>query len=78
MRHSEIMNQWIGFLVKDGDPRNETWRDFEEKIDVWFLAYKKMYKQRAEQFLVDKGYVKAKEKRNLEHFEWLVRYQIQK
>ncbi|MFB4321621.1 hypothetical protein RB298_04685 [Priestia sp. BR_2] len=65
------------FFGQGWDPRNESWRDFEKKIDDWFLAYKKMYKQRAERFLVEKGYTKAKDKRNLEHFEWLVRYQIQ-
>ncbi|MNW49377.1 hypothetical protein D3C74_267920 [compost metagenome] len=70
----EPMDWYLGI---GWDPRDELWRDFEKRIDGWFRSYKKMYKQRAEKFLTNKGYIKAKDKRNLEHFEWLVRYQVQ-
>ncbi|MDO3676142.1 hypothetical protein [Paenibacillus ehimensis] len=59
------------------DPRTETWKEFEESMDRWFAAYKKMYRERTEKFMEQHGYVKGKEKRNQEHFKWLVHYQIQ-
>ncbi|NHN33158.1 hypothetical protein [Paenibacillus agricola] len=65
------------FSGKGWDPRSETWKDFENQLDEWFSAYKRMYRERSEKLLENNGYVKSKEKRSLEHFKWLVRYQIQ-
>ncbi|MCR8634867.1 hypothetical protein [Paenibacillus radicis (ex Xue et al. 2023)] len=62
---------------KGWDPRTETWKSFEDTIDTWFKSYKKMYKERTEQFMDKHGYVKGKEKRTQEHFKWLLHYQIQ-
>ncbi|MBP1996921.1 hypothetical protein [Paenibacillus eucommiae] len=59
------------------DPRRETWRDFEEKMDQYYKMYKEAYRARSERFLRERGYVKEKEKRNYEHFKWLVHYQVQ-
>ena len=59
------------------DPRNETWRGFEDRMDRAYTKYKELYRQRAEDFLLERGYVKGKEKRNLDHFKWLVHYQVE-
>lgn len=59
------------------DPRTETWSEFENKLDKNFYKYKELYKKRTEEYLKKYGYIKGKEKRNKEHFHWLVRYQIQ-
>lgn len=59
------------------DPREETWSEFESRMDKNFERYKKSYRRRTEQFLQNRGYQIAKEKRNLLHFEWLVRFQVQ-
>lgn len=59
------------------DPRDQTWREFEQELDTMYETYKKLYREHAEKFLMAKGYVKGKDKRNLNHFEWLIRYQIQ-
>lgn len=59
------------------NPQLEKWSDFEKKMDLLYKQYKKFYKNRTERFLNSKGYVVAKEKRNLYHFLWLVRYQVQ-
>lgn len=59
------------------DPRNDTWGEFEKKLDAAYKKYKELYRERTEAHLERKGYVEGKEKRNKEHFEWLVRYQIQ-
>ncbi|XOK59225.1 hypothetical protein ACJ7K1_21990 [Paenibacillus elgii] len=59
------------------DPRTETWKEFEDNLDKWFATYKKLYRERTEKFMEQHGYVKGKEKRNQEHFKWLVHYQIQ-
>lgn len=58
------------------DPRKEIWREFEERIDKIYAQYKTFYRERSLRFLEERGYVKDKEKRNLEHFKWLVDYQI--
>ncbi|MGO4699528.1 hypothetical protein AB4Z50_35440 [Paenibacillus sp. 2TAB26] len=60
------------------DPRNETWKNFEQSMDQAYAEYKQLYRERAESFLKDRGYVKEKEKRNLDHFKWLVHYLVQK
>lgn len=60
------------------DPRTETWKNFEESIDKVFAEYKELYRKRTEEFLLDRGYVKEREKRNLDHFKWLVHYQVQR
>ncbi|RKQ13459.1 hypothetical protein [Ureibacillus endophyticus] len=60
------------------DPRISTWSEFEERIDEAYKTYKKLYKERTKAYLEEKGYVEGIKKRNKEHFEWLVRYQIQK
>lgn len=65
------------FSGKGWDPRSETWKEFEDQIDNWFVAYKKMYRGRSEKLLEKQGYVRSKGKRNQDHFKWLVRYQIQ-
>ncbi|MWC31362.1 hypothetical protein [Paenibacillus sp. MMS18-CY102] len=59
------------------DPRKESWENFESKIDVLFKQYKELYRERSEAFLAERGYVKERTKRNLEHFKWLVHYQVQ-
>ncbi|MCT1402923.1 hypothetical protein M4D81_28405 [Paenibacillus sp. p3-SID867] len=58
------------------DPRIETWKEFEEKMDKQYEQYKTLYRERSSQFLRERGYVKDKEKRKMEHFKWLVDYQI--
>jgi len=58
------------------DPRVESWREFEKKIDSWYEQYKLMYKERAEYILEENGYIRSKAKRNLEHFNWLIYYQV--
>ncbi|MBB6633293.1 hypothetical protein [Cohnella thailandensis] len=60
------------------DPRTDTWQEFENRIDQAFAEYKELYRKRAEDFLLSRGYVKEKEKRNLNHFKWLLHYQIQR
>ncbi|WP_171644243.1 hypothetical protein [Paenibacillus phytorum] len=65
------------FFGKGWDPRKVPWKEFEEQMDDWFVKYKMMYRDRTENLLEQQGYIKSKEKRNLEHFEWLVRFQVQ-
>lgn len=60
------------------DPRTTTWKEFEESIDRMFSEYKELYRLRAENFLIERGYIKEGEKRNLDHFKWLVHYLIQR
>ncbi|WP_071395082.1 hypothetical protein [Bacillus tuaregi] len=60
------------------DPRNDTWSEFEKMLDVAYKKYKELYRKRTEAHMKKMGYVEGKEKRSLEHFEWLVRYQVQK
>ncbi|MDI3501693.1 MAG: hypothetical protein PWP22_1464 [Thermoanaerobacter sp.] len=59
------------------DPRFKTWEEFEEQIDFLFKHYKKAYKKRTEEFFRRSGYILGKEKQEVKHFEWFVRYQIQ-
>lgn len=59
------------------DPRNESWREFEQKLDAAYKQYKDLYKVRTESLMKKLGYIEGKEKRNKEHFEWLVRFQLQ-
>jgi hypothetical protein len=59
------------------DPRNDTWTEFEKMLDAAYKKYKELYRSRTEAYMERLGYIEGKEKRNLEHFEWLVRYQIQ-
>lgn len=59
----------------EGEIRHES--EFEDYLDKWFASYKKLYRERNEKFMKQHGYVKGKEKRNQEHFKWLVHYQIQ-
>lgn len=67
-----------GYTLGDGwDPRVETWSEFEEDLDATFKKYKQLYKVRTRLFMEQHGYTEGKEKRNKEHFEWLVRYQLQ-
>lgn len=67
----------FGYNGYGWDPRMYTWNEFEKKLDAAFEKYKKLYRARTENFMRENGYVEGKEKRNLEHFDWLVRYQIQ-
>lgn len=60
------------------DPRNNTWSEFEKGIDEAYKKYKELYRARTESIMKQQGYIEGKEKRSKEHFEWLVRYQIQK
>ncbi|KAF6625244.1 hypothetical protein H6F38_27150 [Paenibacillus sp. EKM208P] len=71
---NSLTQPWEG--GKGWDPRKETWKEFEGLIDTYYEQYKNLYRERTEQFLQERGYVKDKEKRNLEHFKWLVDYQI--
>src|SRR5690606_29055587 len=67
-----------GHLFGTGwDPRLETWKDFETRIDTAYKAYKSLYKKRTMLYMEKHGYVEGRPKRNKQHFEWLVRYQIQ-
>lgn len=67
-----------GYIIGGGwDPRLETWKDFEEMLDAAYKKYKKLYKERTRLYMEKQGYVEGKTKRNKEHFEWMVRYQIQ-
>lgn len=67
-----------GFVFGDGwDPRMDTWSEFEENIDALYKKYKELYKARTESYMEEQGYIEGKQKRNKNHFEWLVRYQIQ-
>lgn len=59
------------------DPRTTTWSDFEKSMDSAYKKYKKLYKERTKSYMAENGYVEGTQKRNKEHFEWLVRYQIQ-
>ncbi|MCK6078378.1 hypothetical protein [Paenibacillus silvae] len=59
------------------DPREKTWKEFEKIIDNLYKQYKRLYKNRTETFLQEQGYIKQTEKRVLDHFKWLVHYQIQ-
>ncbi|MCY9589851.1 hypothetical protein PC41400_16670 [Paenibacillus chitinolyticus] len=58
------------------DPREDSWREYEKRIDCWYEKYKHMYKERTESILYENGYVRSKAKRNIEHYSWLVYYQI--
>ncbi|OKP85953.1 hypothetical protein A3842_07150 [Paenibacillus sp. P3E] len=60
------------------DPRLKTWKDFESELDKMFKQYKDLYRERTEKFLIERGYLKEPEKRNLDHFKWLVHYLIQR
>jgi hypothetical protein len=68
----------LGFYSGSGwDPRQDTWTEFEGMLDEAFKKYKKLYRKRTEDFMLKNGYIEGQEKRNIEHFQWLVRYQIQ-
>lgn len=64
-------------LCEAWDPRNDTWVEFEKMLDSAYKKYKELYRSRTEVYMENMGYLKGKEKRNLDHFEWLVRYQFQ-
>jgi len=67
-----------GHLFGTGwDPRLETWKEFEARIDTAYKTYKNLYKKRTMLYMEKHGYIEGKPKRNKQHFEWLVRYQIQ-
>lgn len=67
-----------GYTFGEGwDPRIETWSEFEETLDDAFKKYKQLYKERTQLLMEEHGYTEGKHKRNKEHFEWLVRYQLQ-
>jgi hypothetical protein len=65
---------WMGVAW---DMRSETWDEFETNIDVAFKSYKKAYKQRMEAYMKQLDFTVSIKKRNLDHFEWFVRYQLQ-
>lgn len=73
-KYELITRPWEGGI--GWDPRKKTWKEFENFIDKKYEQYQMLYRERSEQFLREQGYVKDKEKRNLEHFRWLVDYQI--
>lgn len=58
------------------DPCLESWSDFEERIDTFYVLYKAAYKKRMELAYQQAGYETIGEKRKGEHFEWFVLYQV--
>jgi hypothetical protein len=77
----ELSNDDQDLLTYSGmawDPRLKTWKDFESELDKMFKQYKDLYRERTEKFLIERGYLREPEKRNLDHFKWLVHYLIQK
>ncbi|MNN01041.1 hypothetical protein D3C81_1136480 [compost metagenome] len=85
--HYELMNtiqqskddqDLLAYSGMAWDPRLKTWKDFESELDRMFKQYKNLYRERTEKFLIERGYLKEPEKRNLEHFKWLVHYLIQR
>ncbi|WP_144514287.1 hypothetical protein [Bacillus thuringiensis] len=73
-RKENIQGYTLGYAW---DPRDEPWSEFEKNLDIAFRQYKNLYKNRTESYIKNLGYIEGKEKRNREHFEWLVRFQIQ-
>ncbi|MCH5460943.1 hypothetical protein [Bacillus cereus] len=67
----------FGYRGYGWDPRMYSWSEFEKKLDLAYKKYKELYRERTENFMKENGYVEGKEKRNMDHFDWLVRYQIQ-
>jgi hypothetical protein len=78
-KHDDEKEQmsWSEIHGHGWDPRSSTWNDFEELMDAHFKAYKKMYRMRTEKWMKNQGYIKFKEKRNMDHFKWLIHYKIQ-
>ncbi|MCA1025013.1 hypothetical protein LCM23_02840 [Cytobacillus kochii] len=67
-----------GYIIGEGwDPRIETWTEFEESVDRAYKKYKELYQLRTKLYMEKHGYIEGKQKRNKDHFEWLVRFQIQ-
>ncbi len=77
LKQGEDIKSWSEIHGHGWDPRTSTWYEFEQLMGDHFSAYKKMYRSRTESWMQKSGYIKAKEKRNMSHFIWLVRYRIQ-
>jgi hypothetical protein len=75
--HEFPCKSWSEIFGYGWDPRAQSWTEFEEEMDKKFTIYKKLYKEATQRFMTDNGYVKTKEKRNYNHFMWLMRYQVQ-
>lgn len=57
------------------NPSEEKWTDFAEEMKMNFEIYLQAYKQVV---LESEAYTEVKEKKKPKHFEWLVRFQVQK
>ncbi len=58
------------------DPETETWGQFRSKVKAAFENYMDLYKASVEQRMDELGFVQATEKINMEHFKWLVEFQV--
>lgn len=76
-KNQEYLEHLYPWKGKGWDPRVDSWQEFEKEIDMAYNAYKKAYRARTELFMKENGYLVGPEKRNIEHFQWLVRYQLQ-
>lgn len=66
----------ISYNHSGWNPAGETRASFKERTMSDFEKYLEKYMDYLEGLTQEKGYIKSKEKHTLEHFEWLVEYQV--
>lgn len=64
-----------GHIQLAWNPTEETWAEFNAKVDQMISNYKRAYKKRTDEYL-KKHHYKAKIKREELHYKWLVEYHI--